>query len=213
MARTPVTNAQFQKFLDETGYEPSQDPRFRPETFLAHWTKKGTIPRGKENHPVTWVSFIDAVNYCEWAGMTLPTEWLWQKAARGPKGYTFPWGDTAPTKKLANYQSKGTTPVEQFAHIRTPYGCIDMIGNVSEWCQLVGHDYSKMPIELPSVEVTEGDLVGDLDNQRIVKGGCYLRTSNETLTVWHRRYLAITRRNHWVGFRPAVFGPWCAGEL
>jgi hypothetical protein len=69
LARHPVTNAQFKRFLDETGYRP---PEWHPrnDLFLAHW-EDGKPPARQEAHPVTWVSFVDALSYCRWAGLTL----------------------------------------------------------------------------------------------------------------------------------------------
>src|SRR5262249_38254302 len=99
LARHPVTNAQFQPFLNETDYEPPfDDPQ--PESFLHHWMEYG-LPKGLEDHPVVWVSFADALAYCRWAGCTLLTEWLWEKAARGPDGRPYPWGDHNPFHHLS----------------------------------------------------------------------------------------------------------------
>ena len=86
-----ITNAQFANFLAATGYTPHQEHPDN-ELFLQHWGEEGP-PRGLEQHPVVWVSYLDAVAYCQWAGLTLPTEWLWEKAARGPDGRPYPWGD------------------------------------------------------------------------------------------------------------------------
>src|SRR5262249_46173214 len=88
LARHPVTNGPFRQFRIETKYPPPAGHP-EPEKFLAHWPE-GDIPAGLEEHPVVWVSFIDALAYCRWAGLTLPGEWQWEKAARGPDGRLFP---------------------------------------------------------------------------------------------------------------------------
>lgn len=80
LSRWPVTNAQFEQFIDETDFviDPAH-PDY--DAFLSNWTETGP-PKGKEDHPVTFVSLFDSLAYCEWAGLTLPTEWMWEKAAR-----------------------------------------------------------------------------------------------------------------------------------
>ncbi len=83
----PVTNAQFKKFLDATGYHPNDDLNF-----LRDW-KNGTYPPGFENKPVTWVSLDDARAYARWAGKRLPHEWEWQYAAQGNDERLYPWGN------------------------------------------------------------------------------------------------------------------------
>ena len=199
LARHPVTNDQFRRFLQETGgYElPAGDPA--PGTFLAHWTD-GEIPKGKERHPVVWVSYLDALAYCRWAGCTLPTEWLWEKAARGPDGRPYPWGTDRP-RNHANVGGADTYPVGSFPRTRTPYGCEDMVGNVSEWCQPVGDgDYGAMPAGPPDPEAA---LRGGVPYAP-VRGSCFLRTVPRRMVSWHRRRLSVTRRNAWTGYRPAV---------
>jgi serine/threonine-protein kinase len=206
LARHPVTNAQFAKFLQESGYTPPANHP-DPGTFLAHWNK-GAVPKGREEHPVVWVSFIDALSCCRWASLSLPTEWLWEKAARGSDGRTFPWGEQRPTAakvKLANVNTAGTMPVGSFPRVRSPYGCEDLVGNVSEWCQMTAQDDPGfMPPPLPDVpapEVPPGPYAA-------VRGSCFLRMAPGGMVSWHRRRLSITRRNQWVGFRPACLIPY-----
>jgi serine/threonine-protein kinase len=221
LARFPVTNAQFAKFLEATGYEP-RDDHPDPDLFLAHW-EDGHIPAGYEQHPVVYVSFFDAQAYCAWAGLMLPTEWLWEKAARGPDGRTYPWGDLnpltvlsqnlrryepRPPHELANVQSQWTRPVGNYPHARTPYGCEDLIGNVSEWCLMTADgDYGSLPRAWPDVPI-KPDGTAPL---MAVRGSCFLRKGPSRMTAWHRRRLSAIRRNQWVGFRPAFFGSWQPG--
>jgi formylglycine-generating enzyme required for sulfatase activity len=209
LARHPVTNGQFAHFLAETGYAP---PPAHPDPglFLTHW-QRGKVPENLITHPVVWVSCLDALAYCDWAGATLPTEWLWEKAARGPDGPPFPWGDKSPlpgyygdTLPLAHLRSHHTCPVGSFPRTRTAYGCEDMIGNVSEWCQMIeGDDCGRLPSERPVIQVpAAGEIV-----YAAVRGSCFLRSGRSRMPAWHRRRLSVTRRNHWVGFRPACFLP------
>jgi formylglycine-generating enzyme required for sulfatase activity len=122
--RTPVTNAEYARFVAATGHEPPQ-----------HWKGK-TPPRKIADHPVVHVSWHDAVAYAEWAGKRLPTEQEWEKAARGTDGRKYPWGDHAPTSELCNFggNERGTTPVGKYSpQGDSPCGCADMAGNVWEW--------------------------------------------------------------------------------
>lgn len=207
LARHPVTNAQLRRFLEATGYNP---PAGHPEpgSFLSHW-RNGSPPRGREDHPVVQVSCIDALAYCRWAGLTLPTEWLWEKAARGDDGRTYPWGNRPiyrggnPTR--AQVCTDATCPVGSFSQVRSPYGCEDLVGNVSEWCQMTPGDD---PGHLPPPWVTElPDPSSGPSTLTAVRGACYLRLGSSTLRSSHRRRLSITRRNAWVGFRPAFLLP------
>jgi len=211
LARHPVTNAQFKRFLDESGYQPPES-HANPEMFLAHW-KKGEYPKRKEHHPVVYVSYVDALYYCRWAGLHLPTEWLWEKAARGFDGRTFPWGDTIPhgkqIQKLAHVSAFGarredTVAVGNYAEVRTPYGCEDMIGNVSEWCHIGTALHGAMVVEWPAI-VAEPDGSGPY---AAVRGSCFYRIVWRRMAAWHRRRLSVYRRNQWTGFRPAFLTSW-----
>ncbi|MCB1327924.1 MAG: SUMF1/EgtB/PvdO family nonheme iron enzyme, partial [Leptospiraceae bacterium] len=123
IARTPITNAQYKRFVDETGYDP---PR--------HWDS-GEIPKDKDAHPVVYVSWDDVMAFCKWAGVRLPTEAEWEKAARGAEGRTYPWGEEPPSNTRCNFgRNMGdTTAVGRYPAGNSPNGLQDMAGNVWEW--------------------------------------------------------------------------------
>jgi serine/threonine-protein kinase len=201
LGRWPVTNRQYGRFLRETRYRP---PIGHADGFLTHW-RTGGIPKGLEDHPVTFVSLFDALAYCKWAGGMLPTEWLWEKAARGPDGRTYPWGETRPTPELARINARGTCEIAHFDRIRSPYGCEELVGNASEWCLMSepGAAVGAFPPHYPVIEMpTDRKPV-----QSVVRGACFLRSSSAALKSSHRRMLSVARRNQWVGFRLAVFLP------
>jgi serine/threonine protein kinase len=87
------------------------------------------------DYPVTYVDWNQAMAYCEWAGRSLPSEAQWEKAARGTDGRNYPWGNTAPDANLANYKQNigDTTAVGSYPSGASPYGIMDMAGNVWEW--------------------------------------------------------------------------------
>jgi len=125
--RYPVTNRRFLEFARATGHAPR-----------VYW-RGGEPPEGLLNHPVTCVNRADALAYCAWAGLRLPSEVEWEKAARGEDGRAFPWGQEFDPEacrwnpeKLAS--RPGTAPVDAHPRGASPYGVLDLIGNVAEWC-------------------------------------------------------------------------------
>jgi serine/threonine-protein kinase len=199
LARWPVTNGQFSEFTSATNYNPPTDHP-EPDTFLSHW--RDASIRQRTHHPVTFVSLFDALAYCKWAGMTLPTEWMWEKAARGSDGRVYPWGEGF-NPKLAHCHATDTCEVGKFSHVRSPYGCEEMTGNVSEWC-------FPMPAKAPIGAFPEGEPLAPRPSATasgVVRGGCFLRESATAMKASHRRNLSQMRRNKWVGFRPACLLP------
>jgi formylglycine-generating enzyme required for sulfatase activity len=129
IARTPVTNAQYARFVAATGHEP---PR--------HWG--GNAPPDKLRfHPVVYVGWDDATAYAAWAAMRLPTRHEWEKAARGIDGRIYPWGDEFDAARCIALESdiRTTTPVGRYSPGGdSPCGCTDMMGNVYEWIACEG---------------------------------------------------------------------------
>lgn len=140
--RDPVTNERYGRFVEAGGYV---DPHWWSPAGWA-WRVRAGIERplsfseagfGAPEQPVAGVSWFEADAYSRWAGKLLPTEAQWEKAARGPDGRMFPWGEELPRSALCNFNSNvgQTTPVGQYAAGVSPYGCTDMAGNVNNWCR------------------------------------------------------------------------------
>jgi gamma-glutamyl hercynylcysteine S-oxide synthase len=127
----PVTNASFQEFIKVSGYRPADTAKY-----LKHWVN-GTPPPGMERHPVVYIDGTDARAYAMWAKKRLPTEFEWQYAAQGTDGRKYPWGNQFDSTKCNNALGT-TTPVDAFPGGQSPFGVMDMVGNV--W-QLMNEQY------------------------------------------------------------------------
>lgn len=105
-------------------------------------------------HPVVNITWNQAMAYAKWAHVTLPTEFQWEHAARGPRDLNYPWGDVWDAGKCANsveHRRSGACPVGQFAGARSAFGCYDMAGNVSQWClNWDSKDYSEVSANNPA---------------------------------------------------------------
>ncbi len=197
LARHPVTNRQFQAFVDVTGYRPEGADAHR---FLNHW-RDGRSPRRLLDHPVTYISWHDAQAWCTWAGRRLPTEAEWEKAARGGDGRRFPWGKTEPSVRLANFglQRKGTTEVKAHPAGASPHGHVDMAGNVAEWCEDVDDPrfYLNGPTRNPRLTTQPGSA------PCVTRGGSWMYDAR-SLRTYARSSLDPTFRVDGVGFRCAL---------
>lgn len=183
--RYPVTNQEYKMFVDVSGH---RNP--------PHWAS-GTYELEHADHPVTNISWNDAIAYAEWVGKRLPSEAEWEKSCRGTMGQVYSWGD-AFRKDNVNSSNDfgGTTPVDEFPEGASPYGVVDMCGNVLEWCSDWYYDeyYKTSPVDNPA-----GPQGGQY---RSVRGGFY--AENKMGVRCSSRHFAppSTMQDH-VGFRCA----------
>jgi formylglycine-generating enzyme required for sulfatase activity len=169
LTRTPVTNAQYELFVAETGAE-----------MPPHWQGLGGH---LDDHPVTFVDWHEASAYCAWAGGRLPTEAEWEKAARGTDGRTYPWGDEEDEGRAAvgpGIKHGSTSPVGSHPGGASPYGLLDMAGNVWEWT---------------STEYPPGE--------RVLRGGSFSSPGLAWARCTMRSHSRPVRRQTHIGFRVA----------
>ena len=171
MGKTEVSWAQYMKFARETGLNS-------PEGI----EKKGN------DYPIAGISWNEAEAYCQWLsgktglGFKLPLENQWEKAARGTDGRKYPWGNREPDRNLANFLNPSTSTGKVNSHPRgaSPYGILNMAGNVAEWC---------------------GDvLTGKEHNRRPARGGSFYNNAQD-IACYSRRTWSPSERINTLGFR------------
>jgi iron(II)-dependent oxidoreductase len=225
IARAPVTNAEYARFVEEGGYgrrefwgeegwgwrekEGWQSPlywRRGPSDSSGGWLERGMFAEGvlADDHPVTGVSWYEAEAYANFAGRRLPTEAEWEKAASWDAGRAakrrYAWGDEEPDARLCNFGARawGTTPVGAFPEGASPYGCLDMTGNVWEWTSTPFEGFPGFE-PFPYPEYSETWFDGD---HRVLKGGSWA-TSASVLRTSFRNFFRRHFRIAFAGLRLA----------
>lgn len=149
--RNLVTAGEYAKFIQEKGPTGPKGEMYLdvadPDVLVNHQGGKWLPKEGFENHPVGELSRYGAAAYCAWAGKRLPSEAEWEKAARGTDGRLYPWGNDMPRPDLAfigGFRGQ-TVPVGRFPKGASPYGVLDMAGQVWEWTRSVHKPYPYNP--------------------------------------------------------------------
>jgi formylglycine-generating enzyme required for sulfatase activity len=201
IGRYPVTNRQYAVFLKQERRQEVPDKRV--------WMLREP-PADKLDHPVVGVSWHDARTYCDWLfrqtgrRYRLPTEAEWEKAARGAKGWHYPWGDDWEDGRC-HHSSDRTQPVTASPEGASAYGCCEMLGNVQEWTStLWGSDPKATAFPYP-YRVNDGREDLEAEQRlpvvyRVHRGGSY-RDDRSKLRCSARGYAAPTSMIGWRGFR------------
>lgn len=167
--RTETTRAQFKAFLETSGRTPDSaaSARFLPE--------EATLP-------VVSVSWADAVAYCAWSGGRLPSEAEWEKAARGEDGRAYPWGDQFDAALLNSREGglRRPRPPGSYPGGASPYGVLDLSGNVAEWTASLHNPY-------PYNE-RDGRNAPEGEEARVTRGGSWELPAEAVRTFFRAAY-------------------------
>ena len=200
--RNLVTWAEYARFIQAKGpsgpkgemYLDVEDPDNRIQLKDGAWAAEPAFA----NHPAGELAWHGAVTYCAWAGKKLPSEAEWEKAARGRDGRLYPWGNQKPTRELAFLGRRGeTAPAGTHPKGASPYGVLDMAGQVWEWTRSLARAYPYSP--------RDGREDLGADASRVIRGGM-AASDEEGLTSTSREVVFPGRQatgHAYIGFRCA----------
>lgn len=211
LARFPVTVAQFARFVEATSYRTTAEEKGVAVVWSgAKWQEVAGAdwahPTGphsnviqKADHPVTCVSWQDALAFCAWAGVRLATEAEWEKAARGTEGLRYPWGNErlAADQANVNLVARDTSVVGSYPTGRSPFGVEEMAGNVWEWTSTLYQPYP--------YRHNDGREDVKADGDRVLRGGSFANSLRHARCACRLREKP-TYRGNTVGFRVAISG-------
>jgi formylglycine-generating enzyme required for sulfatase activity len=180
-----VTVGEFRQFVESAGYT------YEPGVITCNYGQAN-----RDAYPMNCVSWRDAAAFAKWAGKSLPTEAQWERAARGPAGSPYPWGDTPLRGGDAALRLEWPVPVGSYPRDRSAYGAMDMLGNVSEW---VGDWYHRAPATYLSGRNPKGPPSGA---DRVIRGPSFDTPEGRTdLTLRKRDIPESGRKRFDYGFR------------
>ena len=154
VSKHEISNRQWARFLEALPQwrRASIAGKYHNGDYLRHW-ENDRYPPERADHPAVYVSWFAAVAYCEWAGGRLPMEDEWERAARGDKALRYPWGNSWSLSRCNSADNRegdrfdGTAPVGHFPAGASPYGVLDMSGNVWEWVSSLFRPYPYNPLD------------------------------------------------------------------
>jgi formylglycine-generating enzyme required for sulfatase activity len=192
--QTEVTNGMYQECVEAGGCKPPRNVGSYTRDF--YYGNPDYV-----DYPVIFVDWFSATDYCTWAGRRLPTEAEWEKAARGTNGAKFPWGNGGISGNLLNFADRNsdvawadqsiddgyadTAPVGSYPDGTSPYGVLNMAGNVNEWVAdwYDGDYYGISPEANPT-----GPTLGTPENRRVFRGVSFIDIGFAAESALRRRH-------------------------
>ena len=199
IGKTEVTNAQYRKFVEASGYDGTGDTDPAYDLYLKHWRGK-SIMSTEDDFPIVWVSWKSAKAFCEWAGLKLPSETRWEHACRAGTTTAYSVGDDR--KDLDKYAWYGTNKPGTYAVAQkapNPWGLYDMHGNVWEWTE---DDFVYETETAP----TDGSARVETAMTKALRGGAWSENPTYCLTIIRFNSAPMNASND-VGFRVVLSVP------